>query len=314
MKAKPIAVLLADIHLSHNPPVARTAESDWYAAQDRILKQVCDLQKQMGVPVICAGDIFDKWNVTPELINWAIDHLPKMLAVPGQHDLPLHRFEDVAKSAYCTLEKAGVIVTPDVLAHPVALVNPVANADVYGFPWGVEIKKPPVPKDGRFAVAVVHSYCWTTDCGYPGAPMENNLTGWARKLKGYSVAVFGDNHQGFFAKPGGCTVYNCGCLIPRKSDERHLGSSVGLLFSDAHVERRDLDTTEDKWLDVADEALATESVGLEEFLEELGQLNFADLDFKEAVTRYVRDNGVSKSVEKVLLEVLEEQCAIKCTS
>ena len=52
----------------------------------RSLEQIRDLQKEFDCPVICAGDIFDKWNSPPELINFAYDNLPEIYAIPGQHD------------------------------------------------------------------------------------------------------------------------------------------------------------------------------------------------------------------------------------
>ena len=43
---KVIAILSADWHLSHHPPVWRSAEPDWYAAMQRPLEEVSTKQKQ----------------------------------------------------------------------------------------------------------------------------------------------------------------------------------------------------------------------------------------------------------------------------
>src|SRR5690606_2165772 len=53
------ALLVADIHLSHRPPIARAAEPDWYAAMERQLFQLRYLSDHYRAPVICAGDVFD---------------------------------------------------------------------------------------------------------------------------------------------------------------------------------------------------------------------------------------------------------------
>ena len=45
---KVLAILCSDIHLSHNAPVARSAEPDWYIAMKRPLDEIADLAKANG--------------------------------------------------------------------------------------------------------------------------------------------------------------------------------------------------------------------------------------------------------------------------
>jgi len=109
-----VAVACSDIHFSHSAPVARSAEPDWYAAQERAWRQVEDLASEHKVDIIIAGDIFDKWhaNKTPQLINWTIAQFQcsRMIrAIPGQHDLPDHRLDQRHHAAYGTLMAADVI-------------------------------------------------------------------------------------------------------------------------------------------------------------------------------------------------------------
>jgi DNA repair exonuclease SbcCD nuclease subunit len=63
----PLAVLVADLHLSLQQPACR-ADENWLAVQKRYLKQL----SVIGLAVICAGDIFDRWNPSPELLVFAI--------------------------------------------------------------------------------------------------------------------------------------------------------------------------------------------------------------------------------------------------
>ena len=60
-----IAILCSDVHLSDKPPVARSTEPNWMKAQEHVLVQVNDLAKTYSCPVVCAGDIFDKWDSSP---------------------------------------------------------------------------------------------------------------------------------------------------------------------------------------------------------------------------------------------------------
>jgi len=131
-----IAILCSDIHLCHTPPVARSAEPDWYVAMERQLDELRAVAEQHGAPIVCAGDIFDRWNSPPELINFAIQSSPKMHSIPGQHDLPHHRYEDMQRSAYWTLVAAGVLT--DLGTVPKVVSNWLA---VHPFPWGFPIKR-----------------------------------------------------------------------------------------------------------------------------------------------------------------------------
>ena len=111
-----IALLVGDIHLSAKAPLCRAKEPDWFEAMARPLMELVDLQKQIGKesdgipPILCAGDVFDRWNSPPELINFALEYLPpQMYSIPGQHDLPNHNYNEIDRSAYWTLVAANKI-------------------------------------------------------------------------------------------------------------------------------------------------------------------------------------------------------------
>ena len=110
-----IAILCSDLHLSLQRPACR-ADDDWMGVQAGYLNQLKQLAVDSNysfgtLPIAFAGDLFDKWNVQPELINFALEHLPDgMICVPGQHDLPNHRLDQVHRSGYGVLVAAGKIV------------------------------------------------------------------------------------------------------------------------------------------------------------------------------------------------------------
>jgi DNA repair exonuclease SbcCD nuclease subunit len=175
-----VAIFTGDWHLSEKPPVYRGNEPDWYAAQLRPIEQIKSLQrKYCGVPIVFTGDLFDKWDVRPELINFALKHLPIMYGIAGNHDLPNHRLADIERSGYWTMVEAGRIVdlkwgTP----------HPLNNVVLCGFPFGTEIKPATShPIDG-FNVAVIHAYTWKKNHGYTGAPEDKRVGEWERKLGG----------------------------------------------------------------------------------------------------------------------------------
>ncbi len=313
MSDQVLALVCSDIHLCHSVPIARSEENDWYQAQLRVLNQIKELSEEHGCSVLIAGDLFDKWNSPPELINFAIQHfgmLSGVLAVPGQHDLPMHNYEDRVRSAYWTLVISDAIRNvPPGKYIPIARKRDTAGfVNVWGFPWGTEITPVPEEQESDFNIALVHSYVWTKDKCYPGVSVETSSSQYRNKLKGYDVAVFGDNHIPFTVNFGKTVLYNCGCLIPRRSDERETKPAVGLIYADGTVKRHELDCSEDKWV-TKEEVPAEEekpSAELEAFLAELSSVDQDYIDFCEEVRRYVENpaNGVSEGTKKVMLEIL----------
>jgi predicted phosphodiesterase len=104
------AIFVADLHLSLHPPIARSGEKDWLGVQAGYLNQLQVLASKHKAPIICAGDIFHTWNAPSELVNHTLSHIPIMGAIPGNHDLPLHNYEDMHRSAFYTLVMTDTVV------------------------------------------------------------------------------------------------------------------------------------------------------------------------------------------------------------
>lgn len=303
------AILLADIHLSQTPPVARSAEESWYEAMADPLRQVKDLVDKYQVPVICAGDVFDKWNSPPELINFALTQLPKMYAIPGQHDLPHHRYEDIRKSAFWTLVEAKKIINLEP-EKPVEIGEGGKAIRLHGFPWGFPVE--PLKESGGLVlkIAVVHAYIWSKATGYPGAPKEGYFRSVQKAALSYDLVVSGDNHipfsTGFKKDMEFPLLYNCGGLMRRKSDERERPCYVGLLWTDGSVTTVELDCSEDKWIDGKDVPIVERGADMTEFLEELSSLGDATISFLEVIKHTMDKNGISQSVRDIILEAMEK--------
>lgn len=242
-------------------------------------------------------------NPPPALINWAIRELPEMIAVPGQHDLPNHRLEDVRNSAFWTLAEAKAIVP----AIEVGWAG--TGIEVTPFPWETEIRPHPRGKvEGLIRVALCHRYvCRSLAEAYPGAPPSVRASALREQLRGYDVAVFGDNHKPFEKRVGDCLVYNCGALIPRTAAEQSHRPSVGLLLEDGSVRREYLDTSEDKWEDRPGEEIAGEGLttGLAEFRRELAELSVEEVDYAGAVRRFAARPETAEAVRDILLRSVE---------
>lgn len=261
--------------------------------------------------IIYAGDVFHKWNSPPELINFAIDTLPRGYAIPGQHDLPYHNIEDVHKSAYWTLIKADVLKP---LPHGIGKLV-TDNVIAYGWPWGLPVV--PVPdsfkkNDKKIHLAVIHKYIWkNSSTSYPGAPEDEHIKVIGQNLAGYGAAVFGDNHIEFTGrvrhnKGEDTHVINCGGFYNSKSDEKDRVPIVGLLHSDGSISIREMNTTQDKWEEDSVSVLkdSPELEGLIDLLSTTG--NEKSFDFAEVLERQLTRNKPNPLVKKLILKWLEK--------
>ena len=307
---KIIAIFCADIHLSLKAPVWRSAELNWLEAQLRPLQEIRLLQEKYDCPIFCAGDIFDRWNCSPELINWAIEFLPdNIYAIPGQHDLPLHQYEDIHRSAYFTLVKAGKIQN---ILPGVSMLE--SNIPVQGFPFGYDIKPHSKIGDG-IEIAIVHDYVWSGKHHYPNAPADkrishsntyNKIYNFNGKLYGYDIIVYGDNHKGFLTHAGKTTIFNCGTLMRRKSDEIDYRPRIGLLLESGVVVSHYLDISKDKHLDEVTSAKMNEDLDLSDFMDELEKLGKTALDFKEAMKEFLSKGKTLSEVKQIILKAMEK--------
>lgn len=296
---KIIGIFCSDIHLSHTAPVWRSEEKSWYNAMRRPLKELKLLQEKYNCPIFCAGDVFDRWNSPAELINFALENLPDMYAIAGQHDLPLHNLEEIEKSAFWTLVKANKI----------KLLNLEKYEDDYlivtGNHYGQEQYK--VYPGKKIKVHLMHKYIWKKGYSYPNAPEEGNINKLSKNLKNnkIDIYVYGDNHKGFIDKINDITIFNCGGFMRRKSDEVDYKPHIGLLTSNKEIILYYLDTSNEKYLKLNNTKLKTEEFDMTDLSEELKKLDTENFDFKEAVKNYFNSNNISKEIKNIILEAME---------
>jgi hypothetical protein len=297
-----IAILCSDLHLSIKAPVARSEEPNWFDAMKKQLRVLQKAHREHNeAPIVCAGDVFDRWNSPPELVNFALDWLPRMFAVPGQHDLPYHSEKDVHRSAYGTLVKAGRITPLHWKGTSVEDRRGRTSFIAYGFPWGSPILPAPERVDSTTKLAVVHQYVWKEGFGYTGASDENHVrsTSLVADLEGYQAALFGDNHLGFLARAGKCHVLNHGGFMRRRVDEKSYVPHYGLLMSDGTIVRKPYGTEGEKF----SPAFINSS---RVFLQELEGLGNGEADFEDAVERYFNTYEVSEPARTLIKDALNK--------
>lgn len=301
-----IGILCSDLHLSHDVPVFRSAEPDWYVAMARPLKEIQLLAGEYQVPIICAGDVFHHWKQPPQLISFAIEQLHNYYAIPGNHDLPNHDYASIEKSAYCTLSKAGTIMN---IVPSFPLILP--NITLHGFPYGFEVAPCSQPPH-TFGVnlAIVHAYIWLDGYSHPDVTKDSHVKAFKAKLKGYDAAHFGDNHSAFsdgiIYKELTMPLINTGCLMRRRADEKTYLPRVGILHRWGLITEHFLDISKDKFF--APEylhGLKAESPGLQRLLRELGDLGPTSCDFEARMKEALDSGKVSSTVRARILTAME---------
>ena len=294
-----VAIVCSDLHLSHKPPSWRSEESDWYVAMKRPLQELGALHAKYQVPILCAGDLFDRWNSPPELINFAMDHLPPMYCIPGQHDLPYHDMTQIDKSAYWTLVKAEHIINLEEGAQQY-----VWGMQVRGFPWGVQCVPPAKTDTIGLRIALVHEYVWIPGYSYPTALGSSKLSSSRTEFKKWDVVVIGDNHISWDKRIGRTTFFNCGGFYRRKSDEDNHKPRVGLVRADGTVESHYLDISCDKHLSPA-LPLTRKSLNMDGLVDGLASLGTDALDFTTYLKHYMKKNSTKKEVRTIIDRSLE---------
>jgi len=312
MEDKVVAIFCSDLHFSLTPPVFRSNENDWFAAMKRSLNELEKVQaKYGGVPIFCAGDIFDIWNSQPELINFLLQHLPpKFYCIPGQHDLPYHDYGSIARSAYWTLVSAGAV---EHLDSPTTVTMDSFGKGkrglcIHPFSFGQTIK-PNTDDADSLHVCLAHQYVWTGGNSYLKAPPDAHVTNLGKCLKDYDIAVFGDNHISFetavhTSATSSTLLFNCGSFMRRASDQIAYRPRIGLLTSGRQFITHRMNIKRDMCLVKIEASGLKSNDDINEFVKALEGLDSDDLDFVEVVKQYMKTKDVSQEVRVLIMRMM----------
>jgi len=291
--SKPIALCVSDIHLTPKAPIMWD-QKVWYDAQKYMLQQINQIAAQYHVPIICAGDIFDKPKTTPVYEHMAMQFMQNWNIIPGQHDLPHHNIDLMNEASY------GVLNLHNQPHEPVEM-------DLYYFPWGEEF----IPIDEQeqqptklLTCAAVHAMVWQNDPPYPGAPNSGNIKNLVKLLQGYDFIVAGDNHGGFVTTVGDTVVVNCGSTMRRTVAQMEYTPKMHLLFDDKKVESIEFDTSKDVVSAEHKEDRVEKEDRINAFVETLTEDVDISLSYRHNIERYIEANKVEENVKQILLEEL----------
>lgn len=308
MQSDVCGIVTGDWQLHHKPPIARSSEPNWYEAMLRPLREIKELASQHQCPIFCDGDLLDSWKQPVDFINWLVGAVPVVHAIPGNHDLPFHNYNDLGKSAYWTLVETGNVIH---MEPEIDIELPEWNLMVTGFPWGHKLRAPEkgfTLIKGWHRLALVHAMIWKKEQHkHKGAMDKDHISNFKHALKGYHFAAFGDNHKGFLARSGDCAVINTGTLMRRRMDEISYQPKVGLLHRDGTITRHALDCSQDVFIDAEDVVeLASEAVDASELVEALLATADTHLDFLDSLRHVVKK--LPKTETRHILTEIMERC------
>jgi len=295
------AILTADLHITEKAPPCRL--DNWMETQERKYAWLRKQQEKYDCPILCSGDLFDKWKNSPYLLAWALRNLPdRIWAIPGQHDLPGHSLDDIEKSSIQVLSDAGKI---KLLLEDSDWAN---DGMMYqAFPWGTPLASTDRGFGEYSAVALIHYLVYQSKPPFPGA---ENVGGTAKsilkKMWGFDLILSGDNHQSFSEVLGNQVLVNSGSFMRTRADQIEHKPSIYLWCAKTNevervyipiekgvISRNHIDVKNDK------------NERIEAFVSKLKDNKEIGLSFTDNLELYLKKNKVSKSIEKVIHECLE---------
>ena len=284
----PDAIFTSDWHLREDTPICYIG--DYQKEQWDSVDYISNLQIQYNCPVLHAGDLFDAWKTSPNLLRQTILHLPKrFLTIYGQHDLPSHNLQLVNKCGINTLE-AGKHLT--VLG---------------GIHWGqtpiIQISDELKIKSKNILVWHIMNYVGRLP--WPGCK-DHSAMNLLRKYYQYSVILTGDNHKTFTAELDGRILVNPGSLMRMDANQVDHKPCVFLWYAEDNLVKQ-------VFLPIEPNVISREHIErkkerdnrIDAFVSKLNNKWIAKMSFEDNIESFKKENNVRKSVMDIIYEVME---------
>lgn len=278
------AILCSDIHLRDSIPVARI--DDYWLAQEKKIKFISDLQKEHDCLIFCAGDIFHKAKSSQYLEAWAIDFLPPMTCIAGQHDLPNHNFENLNKSSLGVLQSAGIVNVLNIPFGDIGVVYEIKN------------KK----------IAMTHRMILKPDDKQDKIIGGMDTIKLLKKYPEYDLILTGDNHKSFTVEHEGRLLVNPGSMMRMTAGQINHKPRVYLW----DAEKNEVEIV---YLPIEKDVISREHIEIqkekdakiEAFINRMKQDYEIDISFDSNMKSFLQSNEVRPSVEKIIWEEMRCQ-------
>ena len=203
-------IIVGDLHLLEKNPVCRL--DNLPETQVIKLQFIKGLQAKYNCPVIFAGDVFDHWKPSPELISLAAKHFPKNShSIYGNHDLQGRKLEHANTSGLHTLITTGVIQ----YIHLGHWDTP--------FPKKYEYQDDVLGKiyqeTGR-KIGVRHVMTYQGEKPHPDCK-DLKASALLRRYSDYDLLITGHNHKPFTEEYNGRVLVNAGGVLRGTAAEQN---------------------------------------------------------------------------------------------
>jgi predicted phosphodiesterase len=285
---KPDAIFCSDFHLREDIPLCYTG--DYQKEQWGSVDLISELQQIYDCEVYHAGDLFDNWKPSPNLLRQTILHLPKRFyTIYGQHDLPQHNLQLVNKCGINVLE-AGKHLTVLPNCH-----------------WG---QKP--DKFAKYSIHPEHSLLvwhimnYVGRLPWPGCK-DYSAMNILRKYPQYDIICTGDNHKTFTAELDGRVLINPGSLMRMDANQINHKPCVFLWFAKDN-------SFEQVFLPIQLNVISREHLERKQerdnrinaFVSKLNTKWVTKLSFEDNMENFKKENNIRKSVMDIIYECMEE--------
>ena len=296
----PDLILTADLHLRDDQPVCRT--DNFWNVQIKKLKWLNRIQKEYdNIPILCAGDVFEKWKTSPKLLSMAINYLPsKIISVPGNHDLPAHNLKRLKESGYQTLIEAKNLFYVNKEKDLKLLDYDVV---IYGFPFDSSLNNAKKKELYTRKIAIIHKHVYKGRKPFPGA--TGGVSSIIKKLSNFDMILSGDNHISFTYEKNNTLLVNPGSFTRQKADQINHKPRIYLYYAKTN-------SVEPIYLEIDKHVISREHIdknkelnkNVQKFVNELNNNFDVELDFEENMKKEIYQNKIDKKVEIKIMEAM----------
>ena len=202
----------ADWHLRDDLPVCRN-DVDWLEVQKKAITFVIDYANALKANVAITGDVFHRSHVHPSIVSMFEDALFNydvddgiIGILAGQHDLPYHNIDNMAKSSFGNVWK--IAMSRKTHLRP---MEDLGLAVHFG-------QLPTESYTGPKELIFIHQLTFKTEDDMPPTDEAMLADDLLELFPNAKWLFLGDNHHRFDYTYKGQHVINPGCLVRQSAD------------------------------------------------------------------------------------------------
>ncbi|KKL69880.1 hypothetical protein LCGC14_2110530 [marine sediment metagenome] len=306
-------ILLSDLHLSWDNPLARM--DDLVKVQFEKLKFVLDYAERMDVPILTAGDFFDRprsWYLLPKIIQFLLKYQGNIYTIYGQHDTYLYSETTRDSTSLGILNEFALIHCLSEYPKTFVLNLGKKQVKIYGSNYGERLlfsNKDKQPNERYIKILIIHAPISTAPL-FPGHEITH-ADKFLEKHPEFDLILCGDIHRDFIIERKGRFIVNCGPMLRREATEFNFTHKPHFLVYD--TKDRTIEKVEIPH-EPADKVLSREHIEqkevtelmLEDFIESVKTGDIESVSFTDKLWAFIKHNNIEQEVVDILSKVMEK--------